>query len=870
MASKLSVKLSVPLCLLAISIMFSCRQTVVPPWQSGNRSEAVNGASAHVMLDLSEVNNPEKEWCYSPKSTTVIGVPFMPRPVQVTYDGAIYTRDAELCFFYGDILKPVMTRQKTFYDGWVPLVEYAWEEAGLSYAMEMFGAAVDGIGPSNTIQFIQITTTNTSGHPVRAAFTSASRFTGIDHRFRSTRSTCTPETKFEMKSGCLLRDDELIYTYPKTSEIFAVPYSPYEKPFLASDYSIMENSVTGLSTTRKILDPGESFQLIFKMPNYPVSIKNQEEIDLITNADYGMYRQRTLNYWKERIEGNTYFSIPEKRVNDSYKAGLVHLMLATRHKPGEKKRQGSGLPYDQLFFNDYVDMRRIYDLSGQHEFVDINVQWLIDNQNKEGMFLDPVLTHGQEIMASHGQALVSLANHYLVTRDTTYARRIYPMVQKAVEWMHQKHQENPNGLMPASIPFDAEMIKGHYTSHNLWCLLALRDAIRVARGLGEKDDLREWTAFHVSYKGAVLKAIDASTKKEGGYVPTGLYDFITGPAARKGFHQHQTNQDWENNLLVYPTEVLEPSDYRIQATLDTIRRRKYREGIMTYRNGMHLHQYATVNQAHQYLAINDQKHALLDLYHILLHNGSTHEGYENMVEPWEDMDPWPIPPPHAWAAAKTALLIRNMMVREYGGEAGLQEKERDLYLFSVISPAWNKKKNTISINDAVTEMGNISAQLKFTRLGAGITIQSQFHSPPRYIKIAIPWFVELNKVKSNAQLAEQSDGYLIFSPEVSSIEIKWKTKRGIHNNTFQDILLGYRVENSLKWRGVTDALIIPGRKGFLLEDEEKYPAEVLSFELVKKAFIKEYQRRFKEYEAAGKQPMLIEPPPLIPTEREKE
>ena len=36
----------------------------------------------------------------------------------------------------------------------------------------------------------------------------------------------------------------------------------------------------------------------------------------------------------------------------------------------------------------------------------------------------------------------------------------------------------------------------------------------------------------------------------------GLYDFITGPAARKGFRQHQTNQDWENNLLIYPTEVL--------------------------------------------------------------------------------------------------------------------------------------------------------------------------------------------------------------------------------------------------------------------------------------------------------------------------
>jgi hypothetical protein len=206
-----------------------------------------------------------------------------------------------------------------------------------------------------------------------------------------------------------------------------------------------------------------------------------------------------------------------------------------------------------------------------------------------------------------------------------------------------------------------------------------------------------------------------------------------------------------------------------------------------------------------------------------------------------------------------------MMVREYGGEAGLQEEERDLYLFSVISPAWNIKKNTLRIHDAVTEMGKLSAQLEFTGQGASITIQSQFHSPPRYIKMAIPWFVKLHKVTSNAQWSDQQEGYLLFTPDVSSIELKWKTKRGIHRNTYQDILWSYREENNLKWRGMTDAQIIPGGKGFLLADEREYPAEPLSFDLVKKAFLKEYQRRFNEYEATGKQPLIIGPPPWNPT-----
>ncbi len=439
MVHNAAIKSHAKLCLFALlmiaSIMFSCREADVPTGKSGIRSEAVNGAEAHIMLDLTRVNNPYKEWCYSPKSTTVIGVPFMPRPVQVTFDGALYTGDAELCFLYGDSLKPVMARQKTFYEGWIPMVEYDWEEEGLSYAMEIFGTAVDGIGPSNTVQFIKLSASNTSGHPVRATLASGTRFVGSDHRFRLSKDPFHPATKFEMKNGGLFREGELIYTYPGNSEIYACLDTPYDKPYFASDYSILAYSVTGLSRIQALLDPGESFHVIFKMPNYPVSDQNQEKISLIKRADYNMYRQRTINYWKDKIEGNTYFVIPEKRVNDSYKASLVHLMLATRKKPGEKKRQGSGLPYDQLFFNDYVDMRRVYDLSGQHEFVDINVQWLVDNQNQEGMFLDPVLTHGKEIMASHGQALVSLANHYLITRDTVYARHIYPTLHRAVEWM---------------------------------------------------------------------------------------------------------------------------------------------------------------------------------------------------------------------------------------------------------------------------------------------------------------------------------------------------------------------------------------------------------------------------------------------------
>jgi hypothetical protein len=327
-------------------------------------------------------------------------------------------------------------------------------------------------------------------------------------------------------------------------------------------------------------------------------------------------------------------------------------------------------------------------------------------------------------------------------------------------------------------------------------------------------------------------------------------------------------QDWENNLVVYPVELLKADDNRVEATLDTIRKKKYREGIMTYRNGMHLHQYATVNQAHQYLAINDQESALRDLYHILLHNGSTHEGFENMIEPWEDMDPWPIPAPHAWAAAKISLLIRNMLVREYGGEAGLNENERSLYLFSVISPAWALSGEPVVIKNAFTEMGRISAEMSFNEKGATVSINPSFHRSPASICIAVPWYVKMKGFTSNASSAEERNGYLVFSPDVTEVDIKWDINSKAFRNAFQYLLVAYRQENSISYRDVKEVTIIPGNEGFLLPGEVNHPAEPLSFDFVKRAFITEYSRRFGEYLAAGKKPMEIMPPPLLPADKD--
>lgn len=89
----------------------------------------------------------------------------------------------------------------------------------------------------------------------------------------------------------------------------------------------------------------------------------------------------------------------------------------------------------------------------------------------------------------------------------------------------------------------------------------------------------------------------------------------------------------------------------------------------------------------------------------------------------------------------------------------------------------------------------------------------------------------------------------------------WYERAGVNENNCQDILKSYRSEYDFV---VKDGNYDPGRAGkpFLLADEKAHPAEPLSFDLVHRAFLKEYSRRFEEYTGQGGRPYLVEPPQL--------
>ena len=236
---------------------------------------AVTAAMVNPALD-----DPSREWCYLAKSTTVIDVPWQPDVVQVTWDGALYTGSAELCFFSGNPPQPVMARQKTFLDGWIPIVQYDWQANGVSYAVEMFSAVIAGDDESNALQFVQVTATNQTAQPANAILTAACRGSGQDYRVGS--PSFSSAWTFAIANNALIRNGQWVYGFEAGAQkVEAVQGVPYTQPFVGTTYGVTARMETGVVTYNVPLQAGEAKTFRFKMPRVPVAASNTALINSI-------------------------------------------------------------------------------------------------------------------------------------------------------------------------------------------------------------------------------------------------------------------------------------------------------------------------------------------------------------------------------------------------------------------------------------------------------------------------------------------------------------------------------------------------------------------------------------------------------------
>jgi len=734
-------------------------------------------------------------FCYLSKPSTQIAVPGVTKGTQFTFDGALYNGDTELCFFYGESLKPLLMRQKEMLDGWIPVYSCSWNDGPIAYRMEVFGSVLDDGPTTNMINFIRVRMRNDGTAPARAHLAAANRFSGIDHRFRFRRATpFSPDWTYDMSGDAVVRGGRLLYVFPGGAKKEAVSGTPCTGPFKGSDHNVSMRAENCLARFDRDLAPGAEIGLDFRMPATPVSVADTDFVNAIRNADHDLYRARWIAEWRETLGSGTQISIPEKKVNDACRANLVHAMEAIWTSDDGLKVQGvNKFQYNWFWLRDGAYILRTYELFGHNDLAADLLRYFERFQQDDGNF---VSQKGQ--LDGFGQALFAFGQHYAITGDLGFARAIYPHIPPAIAWLKKARAADEFHLMPPTEARDNELIAGRYTGHNLWALLGLRHAIRLAKATGHDEDAIAFQQEYDNFLAAFLKRIDTVCGIDGP-IPPGL--------------DVEGGQDWGNLLAVYPSEILEPFDPRVTATLDKMHREKYAEGVMTYSG--RLHHYLTAKVTETHVARGGQEQALQDLYHMLLHTDPTHAGFEWTAVPWGERDVGGNFPPHGWYAAKCSALIRNMLVEERGGNGGLDGRE--LHFFSVVSPAWAMPGKEIAIRNAPTELGPVSASLRFRNNGADFLLEPRYRTRPLRVVLHIPYIVELKNFETDASESTRTDQGIELSPDVTRVSLTWT----------------------------------------------QVPHVPLDFDTVVEQYKREYRRRYEAYRAAGNEAYPVEAPPML-------
>jgi hypothetical protein len=745
-------------------------------------------ASRAQMLDPA-IDRDDEPFSYFSKPTDVIGVMDARAGTLVSPEGYLYTGFGELMFFTGNPPVPLQQRVKTLYHGYLPIIQYTFADRGMEYQFTAFAATLDGNPESDLMNFVRVHIVNRGNAPSTAHFAAGLRYTnpsntdsGVgDNRFRRPAVPkrvgqysqigveWNPDWEYGFAEDAFLRDRKVMYLFPTSP-------APVRSLTLKEWYNrgpdnrtrklrIQPTTPAGIVRYDLPLAAGGEQTLEFRMPYEPLA-PDSPDLARLRGAGFDEYLNRTVQFWDSLLARGLEITVPEQKVNDGFRANLIYDLIA-RDKVGTDYVQTvNKFHYHAFWLRDSSYIVRMYDVSGYPDIARQDLDFFAGWQQPDGNF---VSQGGQ--FDGWGQVLWAYGQHYRITKDIDFARKVYPSVQKAVAWLQQARRNDPLHLMPSTSPGDNENVTGHVTGHNFWALAGLKNAIALAGALGQKQDAQAYQAEYNDYKAALTAALRKATANSAGYMPPGL-DVSGG-------------EDWGNMLAVYPEQVLEPNDPMVTATLNATRA-KYQEGIMTYGGGRWLHHYLTMKNTETETIRGDQQLAVQELYALLLHTSSTHAGFEFCIFPWGTRDFGANLSPHGWFAAKFRTALRNMLVRE--------EQDQRLHLLSVVSPEWIKAGESISVKRAPTNFGEVNFEVRFAANTATLRMENKFRQPPQQLVLHLPWFMNVSGITADGKKVSIVNNSAILPLSTREVHIEWQKKSDAPALSYDRAVKDYKVE----------------------------------------------------------------------------
>jgi len=425
--------------------------------------------------------------------------------------------------------------ESSLQEGFLPIITYRGSYQGCRYEEEVFASLLESSrvvdGTEAVVDFVRLTATNISSTPKPATWTII----------------------FAQGGGAIGEAMPINVLPPNLGEV--LNYWPTDNSFVdESDRFLARIEVKGAVSSRFhrnfgefdlahwkagsafqngfrvvfSLLPSEKRQIIIKIPRQRVAFQSYKSA--VALLDYERAKQQVALEWKGILDRGTRFIVPEKRVQDMYRAHLAYIFMNVDRQNKINNRTG-WMPnkvydylhlcpgsYEALWPSEVDHICNYLDQMGYSEEVENYLEVFFALQGTGPYTLVPsaprlnlpqtnfVGTTQLRWMDETGCILHAIGEHYRFTRNKGWLLKHADATAKACEWVEAALGVDADGLLPAGYPIDGGYFgKTYFSDYTTWNGFKAAGEALVDVGI---DEGKRWVERANKYRLDILRSTD--------------------------------------------------------------------------------------------------------------------------------------------------------------------------------------------------------------------------------------------------------------------------------------------------------------------------------------------------------------------------
>lgn len=477
-----------------------------------------------------------------------------------------------------------------------------------------------------------------------------------------------------------------------------------------------------------LLQPGEKAVVTFYMPHSPVS---RERAAALATVSYDQKFQEAKSFWLAKLESAAQIEVPEKRINEMLKAGLLHLDLITfGNEPDGTLAPNIGV-YSPIG-TESSPIIQFYASIGKLDQAKRCINYFLDKQHDDGF-----IQNFGGYMVETGAALWTMGEYFRYTRDVEWAKSVKDKLIKScnylIAWRNKNKRPELRGRGYGMIDGKVADPEDHFHQFMLngYAYLGMSRIAEVLKAIDPAEHARifaEAEAWKADIRASFFNVMALSPVVplgDGTWCPT-VPPWTEAEGLRALYQKRETF--WSHGTFTVSDAMLGPMYLAFCEVLDPFEPAS--KNMLRYHSELFYQGNAAFSQPyysrHNWLQARlGMVKPFLNTYYYTMSAHADRETYTF----WEHM--YRVSPHKTHEEAWFLMETRWMLYMENGDT---------LNVFKTIPRKWMEDGKTISLNGVRSYFGklNVEAASHVNEGFIAATVSGEFSSIPNTVTIRLP------------------------------------------------------------------------------------------------------------------------------------